>query len=100
MRDRAVFSANAVRRILRKLPPISAVNDGVALEFVSAFRGTTMRPTDDSRRTADQPMFEHDATAAGYELDALHQAKERQDKIHAALDVWISAAIAELASGR
>jgi hypothetical protein len=59
-----------------------------------------MRPTDDSRRTADEPMFEHDASDAGYELDALHLAKQRQDKIHAALDVWISAAIAELASGR
>jgi hypothetical protein len=100
MRDRAVFCANAIRRILRKLPPISAANDVAALEFVSAFRGTTMRPTDDSRRTADEPMFEHDASDAGYELDALHLAKQRQDKIHAALDVWISAAIAELASGR
>jgi hypothetical protein len=100
MRDRAVFFANAIRRILRKLPPISAANDVAALEFVSAFRGTTMRPTDDSRRTADEPMFEHDASDAGYELDALHLAKQRQDKIHAALDVWISAAIAELASGR
>lgn len=59
-----------------------------------------MRPTDDIRRTADEPMFEHAATAAGYELDALHQAKQRQDKIHAALDVWISAAIAELAARR
>ena len=58
-----------------------------------------MRPTDDSRRTADQPMFEHDASAAD-EFDALHRAKQRQDKIHVALDVWISAAIAELAPGR
>lgn len=59
-----------------------------------------MRPTDDSQCTVDEHMFEDEATAAGFEPDALHLAKERQDKIHAALDVWISAAIAELASGR
>jgi hypothetical protein len=49
---------------------------------------------------ADEPMFRHDGPGSGFERDHLQRAKERQDKVHAALDVWIAAAIAELASER
>jgi hypothetical protein len=63
-----------------------------------------MKPADDHPRMADQPMFRHEASpdgsVRGFEFDALQSAKERQDRVHAALDVWIAAAIAELASGR
>jgi hypothetical protein len=64
-----------------------------------------MTPADDYPRMADELMFRHhdaslDGPVAGFELDALQLAKERQDRVHAALDVWIAAAIAELASGR
>lgn len=58
-----------------------------------------MKPADDPRM-ADEHMFRHDEPGAGFERDHLQRAKERQDKVHAALDVWIAAAIAELASAR
>lgn len=74
--------------------------DAAALEFVSAFRGMVMRSIDESPRMAGEYVFQHDAPAEGFERDALQLAKERQDKVHAALDVWITAAIAELASER
>jgi hypothetical protein len=72
--------------------------------LVTAFSGMRMKPADDYPRMADEPMFRHDASldasVGGFERDALQLAKERQDRVHAALDVWIAAAIAELASGR
>lgn len=98
MRDHAVFSGNAIRRILCKLLPLSAAYDAGVLEFGTAFSGMRMKPADDYPRMADQPMFQHDGP--GFERDHLQRAKERQDKVHAALDVWIAAAIAELASER
>ncbi len=70
---------------------------------VTAFSWMRMKPADHNPRMADQPMFRHaslDRSVGGFELDALQVAKERQDRVHAALEVWIAAAIAELASGR
>ena len=104
MRDRAVFFENAIRRIFCKLLPLSAAYDAGSWNLVTAFSGMRMTPADDYPRMADEPMFRHEASldgsVAGFELDALQSAKERQDRVHAALDVWIAAAIAELASGR
>jgi hypothetical protein len=59
-----------------------------------------MRPTDESPRRVDEHMFGHTTPAEVFDRDALHLAKERQDRIHAALDLWIADAIAELATGR
>ncbi len=59
-----------------------------------------MKPADEYPRMADQPMFHHDAAGVEFERDHLQRAKERQDRVHDALDRWIAAAIAELASGR
>jgi hypothetical protein len=39
MRDRAVFSENAIRRILRKLLPLSAGYDAGILNLYSRFGG-------------------------------------------------------------
>jgi hypothetical protein len=104
MRDRTVFLENAIRRILCKLLPLSAAYDAGSWTLVTAFSGMRMTPADDYPRMADEPMFRHDASfdgsVRGFELDALQSAKERQDRVHAALDVWIAAAIAELAAGR
>ena len=58
-----------------------------------------MRPTDKRPRAADQQLL-HDAPVLELQRDALQLAKERQDKVHAALDVWIAEAIAELAAER
>ena len=57
-----------------------------------------MKPVDENPRMADEYMFRHDAPGAEFERDHLQRAKERQDKVHAALEVWIAAAIAELAA--
>jgi hypothetical protein len=57
-----------------------------------------MRRTDQRPRAASEPLLQHEAPAL--QLDALQMAKERQDKVHAALDVWIAEAIAELAAER
>jgi hypothetical protein len=100
MRDRDVFSENAIRRILCKLLPLSTAYDAATLEFVSAFRGTMMRPTDESPQRAGEQLLQHDAPGEGFERGALDLAKARQDRVHAALDVWITAVIAELASQR
>ena len=100
MRDRAVFFENAIRRIFCKLLPLSAAYDAGSWNLVTAFSGMRMKPADDYPRMADEPMFRHDGPGSGFERDHLQRAKERQDKVHAALDVWIAAAIAELASGR
>jgi hypothetical protein len=104
MRDRAVFFENAIRRIFCKLLPLSAAYDAGSWTLVTAFSGMRMTPADDYPRIGDEPMFRHDASfdgsVRGFEFDALQSAKERQDRVHAALDVWIAAAIAELASGR
>ena len=59
-----------------------------------------MKPTDDHARMDGAYSFQHDASDAGFELEALQQAKARQDRSHAALDVWIVATIAELAAQR
>jgi hypothetical protein len=59
-----------------------------------------MKPADDYPLMADQPMFHRDARGLEFERDHLQRAKERQDKVHAALDVWIAEAIAELAAER
>ena len=59
-----------------------------------------MGRNDKRPHAADEQLLQHDAPALGYQLDALQQAKERQDKVHAALDVWIAEAIAELAAER
>jgi hypothetical protein len=59
-----------------------------------------MPPTDDSPSPADQHLSQIDARDAEFEHDVLQQAKARQDRSHAALDVWIATAIAELAAER
>ena len=59
-----------------------------------------MRRTDERPRAAGEPLLQHEAPALGSQLDILQLAKERQDKVHAALDVWIAEAIAELAAER
>jgi hypothetical protein len=68
--------------------------------LVTACSGISMKAADDYPRTADEHMFQHDGPGSAFEHDHLQRAKERQDKVHAALDVWIAAAIAELASER
>jgi hypothetical protein len=59
-----------------------------------------MRSSDDHPRMADDHLLRHDPSDAGFERDTLQQAKARQDRSHAALESWIAAAIAELATGR
>jgi hypothetical protein len=54
-----------------------------------------MKSTDDHPRLADEHLHRSDG---GFERDALQQAKARQDRSYAALEIWIAAAIAELAS--
>ena len=68
--------------------------------LVTAFSGMRMKVADEYPRMADEHMFRHDALGSGFEREHLQRAKERQDKVHAALEVWIAAAIAELAAGR
>lgn len=68
--------------------------------LVTAFSGMRMKVADEYPRMADEHMFRHDAPGSGFEREHLQRAKERQDKVHAALEVWIAAAIAELAAGR
>jgi hypothetical protein len=58
------------------------------------------QPADENPRMADEHMFQRGAAGLEFERDHLQRAKERQDKVQAALDLWIAAAIAELASGR
>ena len=59
-----------------------------------------MRPNDNRPRAAGGRLPQHDAPVLELQRDALQLAKERQDKVHAALDVWIAQAIAELAAER
>lgn len=75
-----------------------------------------MKWVGDHSRVTVQELAEHDlrlddSTDVGLEPDdlertedfrseGLQQAKERQDKVHAALEVWIAATIAELAAER
>jgi hypothetical protein len=59
-----------------------------------------MKITDDHPRLADEHLLGHDRSDAGFECDALQQAKARQDRSYAALEIWIAAAIAELAAER
>lgn len=59
-----------------------------------------MKPADDYPRMADEHMFQRDAPGLEFERDHLQRARERQDRVHAALDQWIAVAIAELASER
>jgi hypothetical protein len=59
-----------------------------------------MRSSDDYPRMVDEHLLRHDPSDAEFERDTLQQAKARQDRSHAALESWIAAAIAELATGR
>jgi hypothetical protein len=98
--NRAVFSVNLIRRVLRKMLPLLPPYDSSALEFGISVSGDSMKPIDDRPRAADERMFYDDARHTGGERDARQQAKERQDQSHAALESWIAAAIAELAVER
>ena len=75
--------------------PLSASYDVATLEFCTCVSGTTMKSTDDHPRLADEHLHRSDG---GFERDALQQAKARQDRSYAALEIWIAAAIAELAA--
>ena len=59
-----------------------------------------MELTKERTRAAGGQHPPHDAPVLELERDALQLAKERQDKVHAALDIWIAEAIAELAAER
>ena len=86
------FCANCCR--YRRLTMLPSWN------LVTAFSGMRMKLADEYPRMADEHMFRHDAPGLEFERDHLQRAKERQDKVHAALEVWIAAAIAELAARR
>jgi hypothetical protein len=51
-------------------------------------------------RVAEGELLLEETSGAGLALDVLQQAKERQDRVHAALETWIAATIAELAAER
>jgi hypothetical protein len=62
--------------------------------------GEAMKANDDHPRLADEHLLRHDRSDAEFQRDALQQARARQDKSYAALEIWIAAAIAELAAER
>jgi hypothetical protein len=69
------------------------------------FRGVGMTSVGDHSRVAGRNLADGDLLLdeppdAGFERDVLQRAKERQDKVHAALEIWIAATIAELAAER
>jgi hypothetical protein len=53
-----------------------------------------------ARNLAEDDLLLDEPPDAGFERDVLQRAKERQDKVHAALEIWIAATIAELAAER
>ena len=59
-----------------------------------------MKRADGDPRIAGEQILQHESPAMAFDSDALQLAKARQDKVHAALDVWIAEAIAELAAER
>jgi hypothetical protein len=49
---------------------------------------------------AEQDLLLDEPPDVCLEGDVLQRAKERQDKVHAALEIWIAATIAELVAER
>jgi hypothetical protein len=65
------------------------------------FRETGMTSVSDHSGVTGDDLAELDEPLdAGFDRDVLQRARERQDKVHAALEIWFAATIAELAAER